>query len=141
MDKQPLKMLHTSRERESNVVGIDVMKLKKPKKSLTNFFDFFDISEMLIDQIMLLEQGLSIVLRYLRMNSGITMAVHHLIVFYTTKKRSLQKNSRMYGLNVAACDLMRKLAYSLQVLNSSDYDLHSVTQALMLLYNKVSSQL
>ena len=50
--------------------------------------DFFDLSEMLMDQLLLLQYAVENVLKDLEERKGISLTVHNLIVFYVGQRRS-----------------------------------------------------
>ena len=111
------------------------------KKKSDTLFIFFDISDMLIDQLVILDKGIEIASKYLRMNFMFTLASHNLIAFYTEKMRSFDKRDRMYNLNMAACKLLQRLAYTLAALSREEFDGEAVMRAMARLENEISKKL
>ena len=91
------------------------------KKAYPPAFAFFDTRDFLMDQKLLLQQALRQAILHMQMKCKMSLVVHHLICFYEPIMRD-QKNSndRNKGLNMAACQMLQRLAQTLRSSASED---------------------
>jgi hypothetical protein len=92
-----------------------------------NLLGSYDITGMLIDQLMILKEGMSIAIRYLSLLSA-SLAVHHMILYYSKKMKGLTRD-RMYDLNMEALHMLKKMTYAIQRLNNQGISLCQITSA------------